>query len=173
MLFHTPADRKELGTRRWHLDREDRRVIKVGLYLHDVDATAGPFEVLRHEIGHTGRKFRLRDYLAWDTAALERRLGVPITEQNTVSVTGPAGTLLFADTARFYHRGRPAVDRARSAIFFSYFSRPPRHPFFCNRSRLSRPQIVRLVDGLSPAQRACALWRDDLPPAMRLLQPLQ
>jgi hypothetical protein len=172
MLFHTPGDRQERGTRRWHLDREDRRVIKVGLYLHDVNAKNGPFEILLHDLAHSGQKFRMRDYLAWDTAALESRLGVAITAQNTRAVTGPAATLVFADTARLYHRGRPA-EAVRSAIFFSYFSRPPRHPFFCNRSLLNRRQIVQLVEGLSADQRASALWLDDLPPAMRLLHPFR
>ncbi len=172
MLFHTPGDRQEKGTRRWHLDREDRRVIKVGLYLHDVDTKNGPFEILQHDLARAGQKFRLRDYLAWDTAALEGKLGVAITAQNTLPVTGPAGTLVFADTARLYHRGRPA-EAVRSAIFFSYFSRPPRHPFFCNRSLLNRGQILQLVQGLSPDQRASALWLDELPTAMRLLHPFR
>jgi hypothetical protein len=39
IVFYTEANKKEEGTRMWHLDREDRRVVKVALYLHDVGET--------------------------------------------------------------------------------------------------------------------------------------
>jgi hypothetical protein len=168
LLFHTPADGHERGTRQWHLDREDRRMVKIALYLNDVDEEGGPFEVLRHESHLPGTPF---SYQALDTAGLEALLRRRLTASDTVACTGRTGTLVFADTARFYHRGRPATARARSAVFFSYFARVPRHPFFCARSRLSRTNIHQLSEGLSPAQQSAARWRDSLPLAARLVPP--
>ena len=168
LLFHTPADGREAGTRKWHLDREDRRVIKLALYLHDVDDAAGPFQILRHETRRAGQAFR---YPVCDTAALGEQLGRAVGPQDVTTCTGPAGTLVFADTGRFYHRGKPATGRARSAVFYGYFARRPRHPFFCARSGLARAQIARLVEGLTAAQQACALWRDGLPLLARLVPP--
>ena len=168
LLFHTSADGREAGTRKWHLDREDRRVIKLALYLHDVDENSGPFQILRHESRQGGQPFR---YTAHDTDALARHLGRGIGPGDATTCVGPAGTLVFADTARFYHRGKPATGRARSAIFYGYFARRPRHPFYCARSGIGRPQVARLVEGLSPAQQACALWRDELPLLARLVPP--
>ena len=77
--------------------------------------------------------------------------------------------MIFSDTASQYHRGKPAISRDRCAIFYNYFSRVPRHPFFCERSGLSRSQIAKLADGLTPEQRDCVLWRDSLPAIARLV----
>lgn len=166
ILFHTPADGAEAGTRRWHIDREDRRVVKVGLYLHDVDEHTGPFQSLRREVRPDAGRF---DFTALDTAGLRRRFGADEGSPDITTCVGAAGTVIFADTARFYHRGKPATRRARSAVFYSYFARPPRHPFFCERSRLSRPRIAAMVRSLSPEQQDCALWRDSLPWLARLI----
>lgn len=168
LLFHTPANGQEVGTRRWHLDREDVRMVKVGLYLHDVDDASGPFQILTGENRRPDGKF---DYRAMTMAELAQRHGGAAPHHKTVTCTGKSGSLVFADTARFYHRGKPATDRARSAIFFSYFSRAPRHPFFCDRSRLSRKQIMQLVEGLHPVQRESALWRDTLSGPASLVPP--
>jgi hypothetical protein len=167
LVFHTPSDGLEAGTRRWHLDREDRRVVKLALYLHDVDEASGPFQILRHETHNDGR-FR---YPAHDTESLGRQLGRPVGPDDLTTCTGPAGTLVFADTARFYHRGKPATGRARSAIFYGYFARIPRHPFFCERPGLASPQIRQLVEGLGQEQRNSALWRSELPLLARLVPP--
>jgi hypothetical protein len=159
LLFHTPADGAEAGTRMWHIDREDRRVIKLALYLHDVDETGGPFQIFGREITRAGGYA----YPPLDAAGLRCRFGASEDSEHVTTCTGPAGTLVFAETARFYHRGKPATHRPRSALFFTYFATPPRHPFYCGRTGLMRRQIVALAEGLSDEQRAAALWRDAVP----------
>ena len=42
-LVQSAAGRNHEVVRRWHLDHEDRRILKVIVYLSDVDAGAGPF----------------------------------------------------------------------------------------------------------------------------------
>jgi hypothetical protein len=153
IVFYTEANKAEYGTRRWHLDREDRRVVKVALYLHDVDDEGdGRFK-----------------YPVVTTATLERLLDIRVNTLEPVTCTGKAGTLVFAEAGRFYHRGKPPTANDRVAIFYGYFARPPRNPFYCERSRLSRPQIMQLIEGLAPEQRASALWRDVLPWPVRMI----
>jgi hypothetical protein len=159
LLFHTPVDRAEVGTRMWHLDREDRRVIKLALYLNDVDEHGGPFQSFGREIVRDAGGYA---YPALDSAGLADRFGAGEYSAHVTTCVGPAGTLVFADTARFYHRGKPATGRTRSAVYFTYFAQRPRHPFYCDRTGLSRRQIATLVAGLSDEQRAAALWRDRL-----------
>ena len=166
VIFHTEASGQEIGTRRWHLDREDRRVVKVALYLHDVDDAAGPFQILPQTPQNTSGRY---DYTAFDTATLDRVLDAQSASREPVTCTGAAGTVVFAETARFFHRGKPPTRHHRTAIFYGYFARPPRNPFFCERSQLSRAQIVRLTEDLSPRQRASALWRDTVPWLLRLI----
>lgn len=169
-LFYTVADGRQAGTRLWHRDREDRRMVKVAIYLNDVDEGGGPLQIVH-------RHFPDRDpandftYPALKQDELEARLKAPIRDGDVTSCTGPAGTVIFSDTASHYHRGKPAVSRDRGAVFFNYFSRVPRHPFFCERSGLSRAQIAELARGLSEEQRACIFWRDALPPIAKLVPP--
>jgi len=168
IAMFTPADGREAGTRLWHLDREDRRVIKVALYLNDVDADGGPFQLITTPPAAANNRF---GYAVLTTNAFEQRSGAGIAPECLVTCTGKAGSVVFADAARFYHRGKPPTEQTRSAIFFSYFARRPRHPFFCGRSRLSQRDITGLIENLHSTQQACALWRRDLPWWARLIPP--
>ncbi|WP_126172164.1 hypothetical protein [Altericroceibacterium xinjiangense] len=168
-INYTVADGREVSTRKWHRDWEDRRMLKVAVYLHDVDGDGGPFEhISRHDTLQNDRDgFR---YELADGAELERRLGASY-EEGIVSCEGPRGTVIFSDTARFYHRGKPATRRDRAALFYSYFSSPPRHPFLCERTGLTRGDIAQMAQRLPTRQRKAALWRQNIPGILRLVPP--
>jgi hypothetical protein len=163
-IQYTRADGEETATRLWHRDREDRKMLKIIVYLNDVDTGGGPFQLLPR-VPDTAREQRYLYLLApEERAALDAgKLGKP------TQCEGPSGTAIFADTATFFHRGKPTVRRDRSAIFFSYFAQCPQRPFFCDRSGMPRHEIGHLVRGLTPRQRNAALWRDTLPLPWRLL----
>jgi hypothetical protein len=169
ILQYTVADGRAVSTRKWHRDREDRRMIKLAVYLTDVDAESGPFELLpvveplSYETGPRDM-FYLRD--ADEVMRDGRVLGA-----EPIACLGPAGTAVFADTARFFHRGKPATGRDRAALFFSYFAQVPQRPYFCYRSGLSHREIVALTEDLPERQRAAALWRQGLPLPWRLVPP--
>ncbi|AYG70154.1 hypothetical protein CCGE531_29375 (plasmid) [Rhizobium sp. CCGE531] len=167
-MFYTIADGRQIGTRKWHRDREDRRMVKIAVYCNDVDEGSGPLQVVRPNVvtGDLADKFT---YPALSQQLLEARLGGPVIDRDVVTCTGPAGTVIFSDTASQYHRGKPATSRDRCAIFYNYFSRSPRHPFFCERSGLSRSQIAEFSHALTPEQKSCINWRDNLPKAVRLI----
>lgn len=166
-INYTVADGRAVSTRKWHRDWEDRRVLKVAVYLHDVDAEGGPFEqISRHDTLQNDRAGF--NYDLADDAELARILGGS-PERDVVSCQGPRGTVVFCDTARFFHRGKPATARDRAALFYSYFANPPRHPFFCERSGLSRRDIASLAHDLVGRQRAAALWRRQVSPIVRLI----
>ena len=166
-INYTVADGREISTRKWHRDWEDRRMLKVAVYLHDVNDSGGPFQMIR-------RKDSLQNdddgfvYDLADDAELARRLGADFAK-DVVSCEGPAGTVIFTDTARFFHRGKPATARDRAAIFYSYFARSPRHPFLCERTGMARRDIAGLARGLPDRQRKAALWRQRLPFPLRFI----
>lgn len=168
-LNYTVADGREVATRKWHRDWEDRRMLKVAIYLNDVDGTGGPFEIVkqRDAVQTDSSGFR---YATATDAKLEQQLGEGF-RASIESCEGSAGTVIFADTAGFFHRGRPATGADRKAVFFSYIARRPRHPFFCERSGMSRAQIRRQAAGLSEAQRAAVFWRRELPLLVQLIPP--
>jgi len=169
-VFFTKADGMEAGARRWHRDAEDRRMLKIALYLNDVDEDGGPLQVLRRQLPDryrmVGGKFPVLSQ-----EQLEKALGDFDPERDVVSCIGKLGTLVFADTATLYHRGKPATARDRCAIYFNYMSRTPLRPFRCERSTVSRAQIRRLAASMPQRQRGCLLWRDGLPLVARILPP--
>jgi hypothetical protein len=160
---YTVADGRQVSTRDWHRDREDRRMVKLAIYLNDVDDAGGPFQLLPQERAHDG------GFYLSEAEAAQVHAGEGCTPP--VSCEGPAGTVVFADTARFFHRGKPATGQDRAAVFFSYFARKPQRPYFCERSGLTRCQIAALTEGMLPEQRAAALWQRALPLRWRLVPP--
>jgi hypothetical protein len=167
IINYTVADGRAVSTRKWHRDWEDRRMLKVAVYLHDVDHAGGPFQIVsRH--GTTQNDRSGFSYELADDAELETRLGHPVAPY-MVSCEGGRGTVIFTDTARFYHRGKPATERDRSAIFYSYFAQQPRHPFLCERTGIKRRDLRDLAKFLPPRQRSAVLWRSRLSPFMRMI----
>jgi hypothetical protein len=169
-IFFTKADGRESGVRCWHRDGEDRRMLKIAVYLHDVDEGNGPFQVLQRGIpkydhleGGLFPVLTQRD--------LEQALPGFDMAKDVVTCLGKRGTVVFSDTASFYHRGMPAITHDRYAIFFNYMSRMPLRPFRCERTMISRAQVDRLAQALPTRQRACVLWRRALPLIARILPP--
>ncbi|MGY3444677.1 hypothetical protein [Bradyrhizobium sp. USDA 4473] len=169
-IFFTLADGRENGVRLWHRDGEDRRMLKIAVYIHDVDEGNGPFQVLRRRIpayDHlpSGRFPELTQH------QLEETLPDFDMARDVVTCTGKRGTVIFSDTASFYHRGMPAIRRDRYAIFLNYIGRVPLRPFRCERSMVSRAQIHQLAKELPARQRDCVLWRNALPLVACILPP--
>ncbi len=169
-VLFTKADGMERGARRWHRDAEDRRMLKIALYLTDVNEDGSPLQVLSRRLPNhdrmVGGKFPMLRQ-----EQLEKALGDFNLDRDVVTCTGKAGTLVFADTAALYHRGKPASARDRCAIYFNYMSRAPLRPFRCERSTISREQIRRLAASMPQRQRDSLLWRDSLPFVARIVPP--
>ena len=133
LVSYTVADGAQQGPRRWHVDYEDRRMIKVIIYCNDVGAEDGPFELVTDTVGAVSE---------------------------TVTITGQAGTLIFVDTARLRHRGRPATASDRIALFAHYFPRRPRYRLGFPQAAVTGRQVRTLASGLPPRSQAAAFWRE-------------
>jgi hypothetical protein len=168
--FHSLPDGAEVGIRLWHLDREDRRMIKIGVYVTDVGEDDGPLQFVSRSVTRQLEPILYR-YKPFTHAELARRLG-PVALANAIqTITGPPGTVIFMDSAQHLHRGAPPTARSRSAIYYGYFGRPPRHPFFCERSPFSRSQLLALAETATPYQRDAVLWRASLSGIERWFPP--
>ena len=164
--FVSIGNGEDYGTRAWHRDREDRRMIKVCIYLNDVDEGGGPVQCLKPPFNDyvcASIKHRYRSVYQAEMDSLY----LPEFGDGIVSCVGKVGTVILIDTARFYHRGKPPMDSDRKAIFFSYFSRSPWHPFFCERFPLLPHEIEDLFPELSQQQRESINWRKKLPQGVR------
>ncbi|MGB7248564.1 MAG: hypothetical protein WBC73_06465 [Phormidesmis sp.] len=158
----------ETATRRWHLDNEDRKVLKVLIYFNDVDEEGGPFQyfdsILTAQVLDV-----VKDRCQFlHTSQLAQMLPQTSTTQ-AKACTGEAGTVIFVDTAKLYHRGKPPTARSRRAITFGYCSRRPLRPFRCGRNLLSHAQRSQLAKGLSVEKQTYVHWEKTLPPWIRSL----
>lgn len=160
-FYYSVADGRDAGPRIWHRDKEDWKMVKVAVYLNDVDESGGPFECVKPDINR------------WLIATLPKYQGLThnqlqqLLDRQTddwfTSCVGRAGTVIFTDTARCYHRGKPPTTTDRSAIFFHYFSYRPKNPFYCDRSPLSSRQIIDFDRQLPLQLQGYLTWRDRYP----------
>lgn len=166
-IIYTVADGREVATRLWHRDREDRRMVKVAVYCNDVGEGGGPLQLITR-LDKTQGDAKGYRYAGGAEKELRALLGADY-RQDIVTCAGAAGTVIFIDTARYFHRGEPVRTADRKAIYYSYFAKRTRHPFFCRRSGLQSRQITALADGMTPRQRASTLWHRDLPAWVKLI----
>lgn len=114
-----PDRRKFTGSQNWHRDPEDLRVVKVFLYLSDVDEGAGPMHYVPNS--RQGERFghlwpqRFPDGSYPPAEEFERR----IPRSEWVTCMHPAGTMVFADTVGFHMGGR-ATERNRVLATWCY-----------------------------------------------------
>ena len=116
-----PAEAGRVSSQRWHRDFNDRKLVKVFLYLVDVDEETGPFQY----VAGSAPGGRYADAWPWRPLGenyppedeLERR----IPAEAVRTFTGPKGALLFCNTAGF-HRGGFATSRPRVLATATYSS---------------------------------------------------
>lgn len=160
-FYYSVADGRDAGPRIWHRDKEDWKMVKVGVYLNDVDEFGGPFQCVKSDINKLLIE-TLPKYKGLTNSELEQLLRTNTPDYLT-SCIGKSGTVIFTDTARCYHRGKPPLQTDRSAIFFHYFSYRPKNPFYCDRSPLSSQQILDFNKQLPPHLQGYLTWREQYP----------
>ena len=117
-----PAAAERISSQRWHRDYNDKHLLKVFLYLVDVDEEHGPVPVRRREPAR--RPVRGRVGLAAARPELPDRggaRGAHPRRRRCRRSPGPAGTLLFCNTAGF-HRGGFSTTEPRVLATATYSS---------------------------------------------------
>ncbi|MDP9167047.1 MAG: hypothetical protein M3O32_13440 [Actinomycetota bacterium] len=146
-MVRSAAGGNHEAVRRWHLDHEDRRILKVVVYLSDVHDGAGPFGYVHKSHSDTVRESpRGRDLRGIPDAEMQNV--VPQREWNRV--TGPRMTAVHVDTGQVFHRVFPPTDSERYSVTFAYSSRSPYYTY--SRLMLPRRAIRELRERLSQRQ---------------------
>ena len=116
-----PADAERISSQRWHRDYNDQHLLKVFLYLVDVDESMGPFQYVPGS--QPGGPFA--DAWPWEPLGknypTEEELEALIPESSIRAFTAPKGTLIFCNTAGF-HRGGFSTTRPRVLATATYSS---------------------------------------------------
>jgi hypothetical protein len=116
-----PQSGERLASQQWHRDPEDVHVVKVFVYLTDVDEEAGPFEYVRGSAAG-GRYEHLWPWADGHRYVDGADLEAAVDGGDRLTVTGPAGTMIVCDTGGF-HRGGFARTRPRVLSTSTYL--PP------------------------------------------------
>ncbi|MCP9275845.1 hypothetical protein [Mycolicibacterium arenosum] len=133
--------------RSWHLDHEDRRILKVIVYLSDVDDGAGPFGYVDRT--HTARVSSLSS--RQHHAVSDERMADVVPRSEWHRVTGPRFTTVYADTGQVFHRVFAPTCTERYSVTFAYSSHQPYYTY--ERLMLPRHRIRALWGRLTPRQR--------------------
>ncbi len=105
-----PAEAQRISSQRWHRDYNDKHLLKVFLYLVDVDEEMGPFQYVPGS--QPGGPYAH----AWPWQPLgqnyptEEELEALIPASSIKAFTAPKGTLIFCNTAGFHRGGFSTTD---------------------------------------------------------------
>lgn len=134
-LVEAATGRSHEVVRRWHLDHEDRRMLKVIVYLSDVHEGAGPFGYVHKAhsdavlASTSGRTLR---------GVTDEKMQTVVSPSEWKKVTGARMTAIHVDTGQVFHRVFPPTTSERYSVTFAYSSRSPFYVY----SRLMLPRKV-------------------------------
>jgi hypothetical protein len=144
----------QVGNRLWHLDGEDHKVVKVIVYLNDVDAQGGAFEYIpKALISPSYKYFRHGNHLIHD-----EEMHQVLPKQHWQACVGTKGSVVIADTTSVFHHGK-LPQRDRLTMMYAYTSTDPRSKATCKKffpyaedelllafaHQLSKPQITAAI----------------------------
>jgi phytanoyl-CoA dioxygenase PhyH len=142
-----PAAAERISSQRWHRDYNDKHLLKVFLYLVDVDEEMGPFQYVAGS--QPGGPYA--DAWGWQPLGqnypTEEELEGRVPPEAVQTFTGPAGTLLFCNTAGF-HRGGFSTTEPRVLATATYSS-----PASLASLTVRSYEYTGELEGLDPATR--------------------
>jgi hypothetical protein len=124
IISYSPNEILEGETQLYHMDYEDTKQIKCSIFLEEVTHDTGPltiisaresreiFEILRQK-GQARRRLQYFDD--------EQIYGAGRVKEG-LEITGPRGTVLFADTCNCFHFGSRPGKGPRFLLYFQYSS---------------------------------------------------
>jgi hypothetical protein len=120
--FATVGEARE--SQLWHFDREDNYILKLFLYLKDVDEGAGPFTYApkthrKGKLWGNQPEFSLEQNVLRST---DEQMSAVVPQENWVRGIGKKGTIIFADTRGFHKGGEARTDDR--LMFTAMFTSP-------------------------------------------------
>ena len=144
------ADGHYSGVRRWHMDWEDRRIIKIIVYLNDVASGGGPYEYIPRQT--TAEAIApLNYYNLGYLSDAEMLKAVP--QEKWKTCLAKKGSMMISDTSNVFHRAQPPRINERFSITFCYTSVNPQ--VIWQVRKIQRQQWEIINNGLSQRQRDC------------------
>jgi hypothetical protein len=125
---HAPPRESQL----WHRDPEDRCVLKMFVYLTDVDEASGPLSYApgTHSLGtvKTAAQSEIfREGRSYVHRSNDTQINEVVPKNQWITGVGPKGTVVFADT-RGYHKGGFSIERERILYTCMFTSKASSYP---------------------------------------------
>jgi hypothetical protein len=116
-----PASDERVASQNWHVDFDDKHLLKAFVYLSDVGADHGPFEyVPGSQAG--GRLHSVRPWTPMGYGRVsDEEVSSRVSADEVVTFTGPRGTLILCNTSGL-HRGGFATAGPRVLATATYCS---------------------------------------------------
>jgi len=109
----------------WHKDRDGIKLVKIFIYLTDVNIDCGAhFFILG---SHKKKPLRFVPQFRYKDRAIKNNFNI----ENIIEIVGKAGTCFVEDTSGFHRASRPKNGNNRSIISFTYFTGPLYHKHNC------------------------------------------
>ena len=144
------ADGRYSGVRRWHMDWEDRRIIKIIVYLNDVTVGGGPYEYIPRQI--TSKAIETLNYYNLGYLS-DEEMQEAVPKDNWTACHASKGSLVITDTSSVFHRAQPPTIEERFSITFCYTSANPQVIW---RGRKISDQQWQIVDrNTNKRQKSC------------------
>ncbi|MBD2496488.1 phytanoyl-CoA dioxygenase family protein [Nostoc sp. FACHB-280] len=138
----------QFSTMLWHRDSEDRRIIKIIIYLNDVEEENGPFEYVPASFTSISNLNFYRLYTKiYNTGIDDATLDKIVPKSAWKSCPGKAGTVIIVDTQRLLHHGTVRTQE-RSTLFFVYTANPPKRPGLCTQywdDTYPKPEVLQKI----------------------------
>lgn len=126
-------NKNQFSTMLWHRDSEDRHIVKIIIYLNDVEEEHGPFQYVPVSLTSIENLNFYRLYYKIHQRGIDdQELNKIVPQSAWKSCTGKAGTVIIADTQRLLHHGTVRTQE-RSTLFFAYTANPPKRPGLCTQ----------------------------------------
>lgn len=135
----TPGDQAQYS-QNWHRDPEEKRLMKMFIYLTDVDEESGPFIYIPESVHglRLGGLFPQRSPAGSYPLDEEVDRAIPVKDRRTM--IGKAGTIMFCDTSGL-HKGGYARLRPR-IMFTASFTAPSSCQEFWYREAGTLPETL-------------------------------
>lgn len=148
------ADGQYSGVRRWHIDWEDRRIIKVIIYLNDVVAGGGPYEYI--ERNTTAKAIETLNYYNLGYLS-DAEMSKAVSSKYWTACLAKKASVIITDTSNVFHRAQPPTLNERFSITFCYTSANPL--VIWKGRKISREQWENVNSQLNNRQRNCLTKR--------------
>jgi hypothetical protein len=115
-----PATDERVASQNWHVDFDDKHLLKAFVYLSDVDTDHGPFQYVPGSAAGGPNSVRPWVPMGYGRVS-DEEVGAHVSPEQIATFTGPKGTLILCNTSGL-HRGGFATAGPRVLATATYCS---------------------------------------------------